>query len=757
LKNDFLITAGRMKQECLRSIFVFLFTVFLFYDGSAQYEIKNGTCINTSDTTRVLVVFAEVDYSKTPCPSNLPDNIVGNWPKDKNGKTLPPSDADSYFDLDIKQGEKPKAYLTDFYHQASYGNYVLLGDYYSEVISVPCNKITVGDEGLKYISDVLNKKNNGDSTLYSFHGLPLKMFDLWTPTKAGLPKIKKPDGKIDILYIIWRNNRFIYTENTTDNSGYGIHSTNGFPIKNMKGENNAASFNAGFSAGGAFFIIIAEHLHGLFGGNNWHCANGRGLHTFLFVPACYSITGQCAAAMQTACGWDRWMMEWKNPKKELLISALDNKGKESNTELLIMNKEVRCDTFILRDFITSGDAIRIQLPHINWQKNGDVKNQYLWLENHRMNTRFDKYYTEDCADNDHGKFPVGTPGMYAYIQVGKDVKAGGNEIYEGKNDSRNALGSWLFPLTAEGNYDFYYDFDRIQAANGSLCCNWGNANIPIDISKSSPNAFTGASDLYNNLDFNKDGKLYSGDNILPGLSEVVDDSVISDCKESGDWKDAFCHATGNTKISIATNPPSTPVYTYATNYEYGTYALIKGKPASFENRIIWLNGLSVEILDENVFGNGEIKVKIRWDDYVVDKNVRWCGNIVLSPNDFDTLKPSLVLEKKKKIVLDRGTTPTFPVAKEKDSEGNWIFSDTTTLTLKKNSYTILKSGSALILEKGSRLIMEKGSKIEIEKKARIILKDDSKIISDKNAIIIKQGKTKTIITQKKKNVKVLIH
>jgi len=46
--------------------------------------------------------------------------------------------------------------------------------------------------------------------------------------------------------------------------------------------------------------------------------------------------------------------------------------------------------------------------------------------------------------------------------------------------------------------------------------------------------------------------------------------------------------------------------------------------------------------------------------------------------------------------------------------------------------------------------MEKGSKIEIEKKARIILKDDSKIISDKNAIIIKQGKTKTIITQKKK-------
>lgn len=712
----------------------------------AQYSISNGVSLPASDTVRALIVFVQVDFSTGGCPSNLPDNINGSWPEDSLGKRLPPADADSYFDFSIPPYEKPKEYITKFYHQASFGNYVLLGDYYPEVLTIPCNKIIVSDEGLNWVLDSLNKRNSGDTTIYTVHGLPLNAFDKWTITKSGLPKIKKPDGKIDLLYIIWRNNRFLYGVNTKDISGFGVHSTSGKPFKNMKGVNNVSSYNAGTSGSHGYFITIAEHLHAIFGGNNWHTANGRGEHTFLATSDSYSVTGQAPSTMLSACGWDRWMMNWKNPDKKFLISALNENNEEVNTELITIDSIPNGGTFILRDFMTTGDALRVKLPHINWEKKGDVKNQYLWIENRRMNPEYENYYTEDCADNNNGKFPNGTPGIYVYVQVGKDLKQGGEEIFNAGYPMPNSLGSFLFPLTAEGSYDFSYAWDKIQEPSGT-CGNWGNRNLPIDKAKSKPNPFTGFSDLYEYVDSNNDGKLYSGDDLQSGLSEVVGDTVIHYFYSSGDWQDAFCKETGNIKLSLSSNPAPVTVYTQTTNYEAKNCYLEKGKPASFENRTIWLNGLSAEILDENVFGNGEMKIKIRWDDYNVSQNVRWCGNIALSPNDFDTLKPSLILEKNKTILLDRGYSPTKISAIEKDINGRYIFTDSTVFTCLKNSFLLMNAGSEIIIDNGSRLILEAGSMLQMTKNNKIILRNGGDI-KIKEGAVLKKGK-KCIIVKKK--------
>lgn len=735
-----------MFQYSKVNIYLLSFIVYVGFltSAPAQLAIRNGVTLPASDTLWGLIVFAEVDYSMGPCPNNLTDPYTTNWARHLDGTTSPPPMADKFFDQYI-DGDLG-GYITEYYHQASFGKYVIMGDYLPEVVSVPCNKIQPYGNGLHQVLSILKDKNPQDTTLYTQHGFPLNRFDQWTITKPGEPKVKKPDGKIDLIYIIWKNNRYIAGYNTGDNAGYGVSPAPGIPFKNMKGVNNVTSYLNAFSDNAGFHITVAEHLHGIFGGNNWHSGGGRGIHTFLATPYNYGVTAQLAATMQVVCGWDRWMMYWQNPKKKYLTSACDEYGNEINTENFSQEDFPGGGTFLLRDFVTTGDAVRIKLPYINWTKKGDIKNQYLWLEYHAMNTRYDQYYVEDCADNDNGKFPLGTPGLYAYIQVGKDQREGGNEINSSSPADPNALASWLLPVTAEGNFDFTYRWDKVHPG-AMICGSWNNRSLPVDKTQSTPNPFTGYSDLFRFEDTNHDGILYSGDDLQPGLSVMLGDSVWFNYHCAGDWMDAFSFATGHTKLSISTNPAPVPVYTYAYDYERNIPYYKKNEPgSSFENRTIWLNGLSIEILDEQsaVQGENAIRIKIRWDDFHVSSNVRWCGNIVQSPHPFMPGSPSLVLEKRKTILIDRSHTPIQHLAYPLGDEDGFWFSDTTVYTLlsgavmelNEKSSVILASGSRFILEKGSILRMKPKSKLVVNKGCELLVKEGAVIERDKNAKII---------------------
>ena len=725
-------------------IFSIVLGLIIMNNSSAQLAISNGISIPTRDTLRVLVVFAEIDFSAKPCFGNLEQSFGEEWPKNSKGQTLPPADAMDYFDVNLKSGRAPKGFISDYYYQASFGQYVLEGDYFPYTVSIPCSQIKTGS-GVKQVLEKIASWPNLDSMNFTAHHLPVSAFDAWSMTHAGEPKLKRPDGKTDLLYIIWRNNRFLTSNNTLDFSGYGVTSGSGPAFLNSKGINNFASFNASKVSKAAYVITIAEHLHGIFGGNNWHSSGGRGVHTFPAVTATYGLTGQHLAAMQGCSGWDRWMMNWRNPQKQFLISCLNDQQQEINSEDFSLENYPQGGVFILRDFMRTGDAIRIRLPHLKWTKPGDVKNQYLWLENRRMNSRFDEWYYDDCADNGQGQFPVGTPGIYAYIQVGKDQKEGGNEIYNGANEYPNALASPFFPFTAEGNFDFYFDYDRIQEGQG-YGCNWNNRNIPIDKSRSKPNPFTGNNDLFAMLDFNGDGNAFTGDNIKLGMSEVHGDSVVNNFNGGGDWEDAFCFATGHTEISLSTNPAPVPVYTLATDLEFKRPSLAKGMPYPFENRTIWLNGLHIEILDDNYLGKGYVKLSIRWDDYSITENVRWCGNIALSPNDFDSTQYSLVVNSGHSVLLDQATSVTWPYLVKKDENGNSLFAESTIFTALPGAKILLQPKANITISNDSELILQPGTTLKMEKSTKIILKKNGKLtqmpgshlIMEKGAKIVKR-------------------
>jgi len=720
----------------LHFIATFAVLFLMLMDALAQLAIRNGVSIPTRDTLNVLIVFAEVDFGDGPCHNNAVEDFKGNWPKAAKGRTLPPTFADSFFDTELKPGAEPKGFITQFYHEASFGQYVLLGDYLPRVVTIPCKNIREGDNGVSQILKVLGQRDTAKVTLHTNSGFPLKHFDKWTDTGRGKEKLKEADGKIDLLYIIWRNNRILAGPNTRDNAGYGVMAVKGGPFKDMDGLNNMASFNVSSTEHGAKFITIAEHLHGIFGGNHWHSAGGRGMHTFLVPPSSYGITGQFGAAMQAASGWDRWMMEWKRSDKNFVISALNLEGQEVVTDLVSIETHPHGASFILRDLMQFGDAVRIKLPHIDWQKVGDVKNQYLWLENRQMKFSSDRWYDSPCADSNEDEFPYGTPGIYSYIQVGKDQKEGGAEIYSSATAQPNGLASPFFPVTAEGNFDFEYRYDRLQKPDYGMDCNWGNENIPKDVKRSRPNPFTGHSDLFAQFDYNRDGKLYSGDKIECGMSELVGDSVIHNYHISGDWEDAFSAASGKMELSLSTNPAAVTVYTFGSNFEFGQYLFKDGRFPSFENRSIWLNGLEIRFSE---LGKGRIRVDIRWDQYHVKKNVRWCGSIELSPNDFNTNEPSLVVENGATVSLEHGESPTFREAIDTLANGTYVFSAPTQLNVRANAIMVLESGSKLVLNDDSKLIVMNGGKLIVKKGAKVTVGKHAKLSSELPDGIVKES------------------
>jgi hypothetical protein len=140
-------------------------------------------------------------------------------------------------------------------------------------------------------------------------------------------------------------------------------------------------------------------------------------------------------------------------------------------------------------------------------------------------------------------------------------------------------------------------------------------------------------------------------------------------------------------------------------------------PQPYDNRIIWLSGLSITLLDERP--DGAVLIEVAWDDFTVRKDVRWCGDIRLSRNPFDSLAPSLILCKAT-LLLDRSESPVYAAARSYDSlTKRFWFSDTTELRLLPGAILELQRGK-ILLRRGSRLYLENGS----------ILRGKGKIIAE---------------------------
>jgi hypothetical protein len=654
----------------------------------SRQESKNGYILPVNGHLHILVVFAEVGYVTENDPS--PDGTK-DW---KKGKL--PVWKDQLFDPHPTNA--PISIVSSFFYEASFGNYIVTGDYLINPEN-PDAPILISSSGRLTSATVLEKASAGSGFITKNNFQP-QDFDRWTMTHIGHPKTTPSADnpmKYDHIMIIVRN--ATYPSNL---SGWTSSRSGG---RLFGYESDTYSFFCTHQYL-PFNILLHEYSHMLFGGNNFHAGGSHskkaGHSYFPHIQCGWGMMGAAWKSFLTPNAWERRRLGWKPATKRYEISALDSSGtNEVSTDLDPVNT-LHQGVYVIRDFMSTGDAVRIRLPQLP----GNVFQQWLWIENHqtrsRNNSRFDQfqYEDEDCMDK-------ATPGLYMYIQVDKE-NLQGKEIFDGYAD-------YLHPLPANGLWDIVWGDTTVQ---NPWCIN-NHHYYPHRFVSDLANPFSGNHEMelvFN--DYNENGKIELEEYRVPAIRKTGNRYQIN-LPVLGAREHAFT-PTGKKRIGIDTNPSANPLISSVT----ASGDLFPDAP---NNRTVYLNGISVTLMGYSENIQGALLVKIRFDDFNINEKVRWCADtIVFAPiNKSENLV--LTVHKNSSIHIDRGQTPTR-ITNPEQWNNKLLFSKPTVFVLMPGAVLYLKDNAELRIDNGSRIIVMSGSTIRMDKKASISIVNGSSIL-----------------------------
>jgi len=534
------------------------------------------------------------------------------------------------------------------------------------------------------------------------HGFNVSDFDNWSFPSTYCPKKHLSDNNIDLLVIVWRRNYLYRQVRDGGELFYGI----GTNTNTFDGLSHCIYTYSNDVVG----CMRHEFAHGLLGNNSYHTGGaGAGKRNFLSNIGGYSILSSFNRNLYSCNGWDRWRLGWKNPDNQFYISARSATDRSEVETDLIYGESLTENEFILRDFLKYGDAIRIKLPYLQTLR-PNAKNQYLWIENHQL--------LPGSIEEDDSK----PKGIRFNIQIGND-----------QLDCTTSRANYFVPLSAFGNYDFHYYCNPDNVPSGAKAIDYYTAYT----NSQSANPFTGY-----HLAMLPAIDTTPSDNIINNREYVNVLNVFFDGEETlsghpvfGNPYDAF--PIGRS-LRLASNPPNTPLLTY---YSSNRNSNTNNTPilAIDDNRHIFLNGLRVDIVEQYPNDEGSIKVRIRWDDFDIDQDVRWCDSIILTEQ--------IILKKGHTLILDQGRTPVQPYSSMLFNSQP-IFADPTVLTclpgslFKQESLSTVEviNNSTLVIEPGATYEIADGALLRIASSATLHLKQGSTLrISGKGHIEIDSG------------------
>lgn len=658
---------------------------------------SNGWYLSPHGTIRVLVIFAEVEYDKDPKLDPQPV-AKKEWPKGEL-----PAWRDDLFDP--FPTDEPRAQVTRYYHETSLGQFLVLGDYLDTLVTVRES----GQHGLRDWSAMAWEEANKLGTLHTAHGLSMEDFDLWTDCRSpGMPKINRPDKphSYDHVMVIWRNSHVLtHGQGSTDAGSAGL--LFGFPSDTQS--------RFGAMNGLPFAILKHEFNHLLLGGNNFHSGGGNApIFAGYFIPVQggWSMMGAANSSLMTASAWDRDRLGWMPEGSRHRIRAHSLAGEEVNGDL----DPLAGDTgiFVLRDFVPTGDALRIRMPFLP----EDEYPQWLWLENHQTKARngspTDVFHYEEL-----GCVHAAIPGIYAQMQVDKERKEG-EGIFGGHAD-------YLAPVLANGNHDWHLRGDTIRFE-----CLWGGRDVPYELKEAWANPLTG---LYEQefplFDRNGDGRLVRKEHIVPRIG-FHNGKLVDDGGFLGSARQVFT-PQGNRRIAMGTNPSSANRLTLVT----GAAAEVnKGRKP--DNRTVYLNGISIELMEQR--GDGGITVRVKAGDTRLTGDVRWCADSIVLPPLKGFQGTALTMAAGKTLTIDRSGTPTRLDRQVDDRDRSW-FSPPTRFTLAAGASAVFERKSRLRLLNNSVMHIMPGTVLTMDRKAKLDVAAGSRIIVHEGATLRAKART----------------
>lgn len=661
-------------------------------DTNPNYFPYGGVFTPKGDI-RVLIVFASFGgiFDTMSLGNNWPANSdFPNWAINPNYKAFY-NDTTEFWTNNI-YGDTNRFSVSNYYYQMSKGKFRLMADYYPQKIVVP---------------DSLQFNSWSEINAYVLSQIPVTFNWSKYDNRKNNPNYKydnslsAPDSVIDYIMFCYRFSRgwaikpYIFddmnTGTSTAVSGTGINTVTSNPIFRVK-----EGLTAYVGATKPISVFVHELGHTLYNAPHYNGGNGVAGNYF-YQPS--TGWGMMTPKIFTCpLSWERWLLGWS----EITASGI-NSDISSPTDLAIQ------DTFILRDYITTGDAIRIKL-HDN-----SGNEEYLWIENHQGKSVFD-------ADSYSGEF--------CHSQISNKKGIG---MYVESTDSKKRCNRIRY-IHADGNYNFGFNKTPIHPYAGY--CETPTYNMH----KNSPNPIGGQNvGEYIRHDYDNDGKIVYGWNNCDAIYNENTPVIVM----AGDSTADYMFGKGllfdvGAKINRSTNP---------TIINVPQYNLSEKKVEAF-----YLNGVSVEVLRK--YSNGDISVKIRLDDVDISKSTTYsAANIVLS-NITNDSNPDLRIMPNATLTICKSKTPnreivprtvtyatnyldTFvsPTVFTCDSFSFFKQEPNSTVEVKDNSTLILSAfstyeigdGATLVIDSAASILLKAGSVLRIKGSGRLVVKDGAYI------------------------------
>lgn len=674
-----------MRIPLLSAFLLCLSTVFAQGQRPLQ-ESRHGWYLSPHGSIRILLLFAEIEYDVNPGKDPQPHGAE-HWPKGQLPKWK-----DELFDphpLPL-----PKAQVSRYYHDISLGQYQVLGDHIPQLIILKESEYPGVSNG-HGINRLVVTEANKLGELRTQHGLSVADFDSWKRGgKPGLPKEAGPDSphSYDHVMVILRNSSFTHGQGSVDP---------GSPGKLYGYESDSQSRFGGMNAL-PFEILQHEFNHLFLGGNNFHSGGGNAAmfqSYFMSLQGGWSMMGAANSSLLSCSAWDRDRLGWIPEGATQRIRARSIAGKEVSADLDPMAGDT--GLFVLRDFVTTGDALRIRIPFIP----DDRYQQWLWVENRqgykRNGSPTDRFHWEassTCID------PV-DPGLFMMMQVDREDRTG-THIYGGHAD-------YLRPIPANGRYDLELRKDTLFNS-----CPFGGTSQVFARDERLSNPLTGNHEqelpVY---DRDGDGTVKRTEAFMTGARQergrITAQSVFF-----GRPEHAF-RMDGNRKIGLGTNPSTTNMLTLVSTN--GTSLYHGGPP---DVRTIYLNSISLEMMD--MAANGDITIRVRANDTRIAEDLRWCADSIVLPALAGPQQASLLLTAGRTLHLDRSRTPTR-MDRPEQAQGHTWFADPTSLTVQSGAKVVLEPRSTLRLSNGSAVHLTAGAVLHAQRKARIVAEKGSRL------------------------------
>jgi hypothetical protein len=559
---------------------------------------------------------------------------------------------------------------------------------------------------LRIVADIfperINIKGNSENNWEVFNQIQLKYpnFDwskydqrkndpnfLFDNSKTG------PDHVIDYVVIIYRK---------AGSGGYANTSSFTF-IRNINGieETYKVSSMSGFTITSGMSDVTKlfhhELAHTLYNcphffyannvcGNYFYASNGWGMMAY-------------GEILSTCNAWESWYLGWTELDDQHDLRSYKQNG-----------------IYTLRDFATTGDAIRIKLPFCN---------QYLWIENHSGLSKLDqrKYYELDGTD---APIPKVNMGLFMFVENVSDDRS------QLLNPLSLAYANGLKALHANGNYDY-------EAVSSEIDPHWFRNRV-VDFRPVLANPTSAHNDLSiirSNYDFDT---LYR-------------DKIIYGTYTNNTYEGSTTCGTyfgSNTRQEAMQVIKKNGVYTYdvlGTTMAFGNGLLPEKIGTSYNPVIInhqkllcpdqlepiLLNGISITILSQGT--TKEFKLDIRFDDTKIERQQRFTGNVMLK--DIENAAIDLHILPGKSLTIDKSGSPNrFTQGELVNGQFEYPdFINPSILTVDSNAVVVVESRGSMSINSGTTLRIKSGGTLIVKGKGKLKVAKDSYLCVEPGATV----------------------